>query len=111
MTNLPTKDDLRRETRDWLKNGVIPAKAAAARRHMAEAIPNLADWHEAFAAEWDRIEETQPEKVIAAYEAVLQYEIKCLSRQTPGSAAAIYWQDRAAETDRTLIGLDPKRVR
>jgi len=111
MTDLPTKDDLRRETHNWLKNGVIPAKAAAARRNHAAAIPNLADYHEAFAAEWDRIAETQSEKVIAAYEAALQYEIRCLSNQIPGSAAAIYWQDRAAETDAILIGLDPKRVR
>ena len=51
----PTKAELRAETRDWRKRGVVPAKAAAARRHMASYTVGLEAWHEGFAAEWDRI--------------------------------------------------------
>lgn len=108
MTNLPTPADLRRETRDWLKRGVIPSVAAAARRMWAEQFPLVADVHEAYAAEWDRIAAKFPEKVIKAYEMQRDYAINCLSHQTPGSDLSKYWQDEAAKWDAEILKIDPE---
>lgn len=106
------KAELRKETRDWLKRGVIPAEAAKTRRMWAEQLPANAygqtgnpaiEWHLAVAAEWDRIAAKFPEKVRQAYEAKRDYAIACLANQQPGSELAKYWQDDAAKWDR-LIG-------
>lgn len=106
MTKTPTKQELRAETRDWLKRGAIPAAAAKARRDMARTVPNLADWHEAFAAEWERIAAKFPEKVKVAYEGKRDYAIQCLANQQPGSELARYWQDEAAKWDRAISELN-----
>lgn len=107
MSKLPTKADLRSETRDWLKRGVLPLEAARARRVMAQTVPALADWHEAFAAEWERIAAKFPEKMIAAYEAKRDYATRCLANQRPGSDLARYWQDEAAKYDALILAIDP----
>lgn len=105
MTNLPTKNDLRAETRNWLKRGVLPSVAAESRRMMARQFPRVADVHEAYAAEWDRIAAKFPEKVKAAYQMQLDYALACLANQQPGSKLAQYWQDEAAKWDRAISAL------
>lgn len=105
MGRTPSAAELTRETRGWLKRGVIPAEAAAARRKYAEMLPTLADWHNAFADQWDAIAARYPSKVIEAYVQKLNYETGCLALQEPGSELAKYWQDRAAETDREIARL------
>lgn len=106
MTTLPTKQELRAETRDWLKRGVIPAAAAKARRDWGRQFPNVADVHEAYAAEWDRIAAKFPEKVKVAYEGKRDHAIQCLANQQPGSELARYWQDEAAKWDRAISELN-----
>lgn len=107
MTQLPTKNDLRAETRNWLARGVIPSIAAAYRRSCARTFPLIADLHEAYAAEWDRIAAKFPEKVVLTYEAKRDYAVACLANQTPGTVLAEYWQNDAAEWDRLILEIDP----
>lgn len=102
MTKTPTPAELRAETRNWLNRGVIPAIAAATRRQWAETTVGLDAWHEAFAAEWDRIAAKHPEKVREAYKRQLDYAVACLANQQPGSDLARFWQDEAAKWDRMM---------
>lgn len=102
MTKMPTKRELDNETRGWLTKGVIPFKAAETRRSMATQFPALADWHNAFADEWDRIAAKFPEKVQLAYRLQRDYAISCLANHEPGSELAQYWQDEATKWDLLL---------
>lgn len=106
MTKLPTKADLRRETRNWLNRGVIPAIAAETRRSWSASAPGGDPWHDAIADEWDRIAATQPAKVAEAYRRQINYAVECLAHQKPGSDLAKYWQDQAAKWDRALSALN-----
>lgn len=80
-----SKADLDRVTRNWLKNGTIPAMAATTRRMWAERMADnnagreAREFHLAVAAEWDRIEAKFPEKVRKAYEAKRDYHLHCIS--------------------------------
>lgn len=108
-----SKNELRNETRNWFERGVIPEDAAKWRREAAEQVETeeAKEFHLACAAKWDRVIETQKDKIIESYERVLFYQTSCLAKQAPGSELAKYWQDRVAETDRKLLKLDPSRER
>lgn len=102
MSRVPGVADLRAETRNWFGRGTIPSIAAEYRRHLAHQIPLLADWHNAYAAEWDAIEQTQPGKVRLAHIRQRDYALECLAHHTPGSTGARYWQGEAAKWDRAI---------
>lgn len=107
MSKLPTTADLRSETRDWLNRGVVPGKAAQMRRGMARSVPLLAGWHNAFAAEWDRIAKVETQKMITCYERQRDYALGCMANQVAGSDLERYWQDEAAKWDAEILAIDP----
>lgn len=104
MTKLPSKNELRAQTRNWFDRGVLPASAADQCRWNAKTFPRIAEYHEACAAEWDRIAATQPEKVRAAYERERDRCILNLANHEPGSKLAVYWTTEAAKFDRLMGG-------
>lgn len=117
MTKTPTAADLRAETRNWLRRGVLPAAAAAACRRSAEAFPNVADWHNALADEWDRIAAKFPNKVIEALEIKRDYHLNLIAAveksghldDKPEQKATHrrHHEDRAAEYDAAILEINP----
>lgn len=94
--DIPDKDDLAAETRNWSGRGVIPSEAARARRHMAKTTPAIVHVHEAYAAEWDRIERDHPQQVIDLLERIKgEYEV-FLSELKPGTESYRYNEARIA---------------
>jgi hypothetical protein len=94
--------------------GVLPSEAARIRRFWAEGFPDgspVKAWHLEVAAEWDRIGETQKDKVIRQYQKLLDGASTCLARFEPASELGQYWLNQILEIDAKLMELDPNHER
>lgn len=102
------KAQLRRETRDWFKKGVIPSEAAKNRRYLAGAFPAAAEIHLAFAAEWDRIAAKNPDKVRRVLEVMRDHYLENVTFMDGSKQYAAYHQKKADEYQRQIDELETR---